>query len=313
MKKHFYLFILTTLGIFSCGSNEGKTNGSTNFDSGKIALIDSTKITDSISEIEQQIPNPVALPEHLKKYLTNKQVDSFELAANQYYNIKSSKALAEFYNQTLPKLFDFITQGIQKSNPEVVYAGDDAPAKEWNVFQKYMPCIRVECLCSECSTEPLVNLTPLYEKAKQTPEIDDDTYFKLAVEMYCFENEDDSVIYEGGGNIATWFTMDGGDFSYYNNLGKNIIYKLLKLSEESLASGKMFEKNTQDYRNRFLPSKEMHYGVSKKEVLAEIAKILKDCKLNEEERKQIIEVQTDIKTNNKVQFNCSAGGCTYEY
>ena len=254
----------------------------------------------------------VPFPEHLKKYLTSNQVDSFEIAAKQFNNIKSSTDLAQFYINTLPVLFEFIRLGIQISNPEIVYSGDEAPMAEWNVFQQYLPCIRVECLCSECSTEPLVNLVPLFEKAKLTPESDDDKYFKLAIEMYNIDTQNDSIIYDGGGNIATWFSLDNGNLSTYSNLGENIIYKLLKLSEQSLNAGKTFEENTYNYRYKIMPSKEFHYSVSKQEVLAEIAKILKDCTLNESERKQVLEAQLDIKTNKKVQFNCKDGSCTYE-
>lgn len=310
MKNYFYFLTILMIGLISCSSNGDKnsTDSDTNkIDSGNKSIID------TIPEANQVNPHPIPFPEHLKKYLTDKQVDSFELAANQYYNIKSSANLAEFYNKTLPALFEFINQGIRKSNPEVEYSGDDAPMAEWNVFQEYMPCIVVECLCGECSTEPIVNLMPLNEKAKQTPESDDDKYFNLAIEMYRFDTGNDSVIYDGGGNIATWYTMDGCDFCSYSNLGENIIYKLLKLSDESLAAGKNFEENTRYYRNRIMPAKNTHYGVTKKEVLAEIAKILKECKLNEEERKQIMETQLDIKNNKEVQFNCKNGACTYEY
>jgi hypothetical protein len=315
MKNNFYFLVISIVGIICCSSN-GDKNAT---DSGFVKNIDSENtafkdtIKDIITEANQTNPNPDVFPEHLKKYLTKKQVDSFELAANQFHNIKSSTGLAEFYNKTLPSLFEFINQGIRKSNPEIVYSGDNAPEKEWNVFQKYMPYIVVECLCSECSTEPIVNLVPLYKKAKQTPENDDDKYFTLAIEMYYIDNENESIIYDNGGNIRTWRTMDGCDFCSYSNLGENIVYKLLKLSEELLTSGKNFEENTQNYRNRIMPAKETHYGVTKKEVLVEIAKILKDCKLNEEERKQVVEVQSNIKTNKKVQFNCKNEACTYEY
>jgi hypothetical protein len=309
MKKCIYFFLIYTALIFSCGSNASNNSA----DSGKTDSVVNASNNSETEEQQAKLP-PVPFPDHLKKYLTKNQVDSFELAAKQYYNIKSSADLAEFYNKTLPPLFEFINQGIRKSNPEVIYSGDDSPMKEWNVFKEYLPCIVVECLCSECSTEPVVNLIPLFEKARQTPENDDDKYFKLAVEMYRYDVDNDSIIYDGGGNIATWFTMNGCDFCSYNNLGENIIYKLLKLSEVSMEAGKNFDEHTKLYRSWIMPEKyEMHYGGTKKEVLSEITKILKDCKLNEEERKHIMEAQSNIKTNEAVQFNCKSGDCKYEF
>jgi hypothetical protein len=296
------------------GRGENNTNSGQNnqLDSVDILQVDSSALTEGIEEQNENIL-PGIFPEHLKKYLTARQVDSFEYAARQYQNIRSSRDLADFYLNSLPPIFDIIRNGIQKSHPDIIFAGDDTPVKEWNVFQTYMPYIRVECLCSECSTEPLINLKPLYEKAMETPETDDDRYFKLAVEMYSADAENDSVIYEQGGNINTWFTMDGGDFSSYSNLGNGNIIKLLKLSEKSLESGKIFEEKTLNCRNFFMPVNNMHYGSSKKEVLAEIEKILKECKLNEDERKQVQEAKSNILSNSQVQFNCRNGKCKYEY
>jgi len=297
-------------GLACC--NSSSTNNSSvksSLDSANKLGLDSINSIDGSSAINLASIQSIDFPEHLKKYLTARQVDSFEIAAQQYNNIKSSRNLAEFYLKTLPTLLVFIRQGTLKSNP---YNPSEVNDNVWYSFRDYMPFIMVDAFNSESDDIwPVVNLFPLYKLAKQTPEIDDDMYFKLAVEMYSKDVDKDSLIFEELDNI--WSTMDFENMIHSSNLGQNIIYKLLKMSEQSLEAGKTFEEKINICRQLFMPEKTTHYWVSKKEALAEIDRILNDCKLKDVERKQIIEVQLDIKTNAEVQFNCKDGNCTLDY
>jgi len=309
MKRRFYLLVLFSLGLIYCNSGKSTNDSLVNKDSANKTVSDTIKNESEKATNNQANIQSIAFPENLKKYLTVKQIDSFELAAKQYNNIKTSADLAAFYIQTLPKILDFIRQGIQKSNP---YNPSEVSDNVWYSFRDYMPFIMVDAFSSESDEIwPVVNLFPLYKLAKQTTESDDDIYFKLAIEMYGVNVDKDSLIYE---NLdVTWATMDFENMIHSSNLGENIIYKLLKLSEQSLNAGKAFEAKTYNCRDLFLPNKELFYRVSKNQALAEIDKILKDCKLNDKERKQILETQLDIKTNAKIQFNCKDGNCVLNY
>ena len=166
--------------------------------------------------------------------------------------------------------------------------------------------------CGECSVEAIVNIAPFIQLAAKTKGVCDDAYFKLLKLMYYKESIGDSIIFEGGGNISNWMTMDGCDFCSYSELGGGAIVKMYQQRDKVNACGNLFKEKSTNYSRYFQPEdSETHYGYSKDSVIAELNKILTSVKLSAEERKSLEGTLKKIKSGVGIQFNCKNSSCTY--
>ena len=250
----------------------------------------------------------------LNQYLLAEDVLYLEEAKKEFANIKSSTDLANFYNVTIPRIKIIIYAGIQISNPNIMYAGDDAPVITWFFLHDYMPYISVELLCSECDSEPLTNILPFIEAAFLTPEKDDDIFFETLEIVFYNTWMNEEVIWDGGGNLGNWHTMDGCDFCSYSNLGSGQIYKILENIQKTQEAGNNFNERLETLKYRTLsPIRSSHYAGTKEEVIDEINKIMNNIKLTDVEIFDIKEARSKIKTDNTIQYNCEDGGCEYDW
>jgi hypothetical protein len=254
-----------------------------------------------VEEKEQEFPKS------LRKYLAKKEIDEFIEARKYYLKIKSSKELAYFYSVILPKLYGYIVKGIRRSHPEVYLANDDTPADTWKVITNYLPMIRMDYMCSECSVEPVTDVLEILKLAKKTSEKDDDNYCYLLIKMYEFDTGDRTpVVYEtlGAGN---WFTIQNWVCGYIN-LGNGLHLELLKLSDKCLASGTSFTESVLRQREYFFPSGHLFWG-TEEEVMEELKTIEKEVKLTDEEKLKILELKDTKKEVKEAQYDCKTGNC----
>ena len=254
------------------------------------------------------------ISDKLNKFLFAESVLFLDEAKKEFNKIESSADLAKFYNITIPKIYKIIYKGIDVSNPEVEYAGDDAPVKTWAFFSKYMPFIRITLMCSECDAGPHTNTVPLIEIALQTNEKDDDIFFETLEIIFGDSEFGREIIWDGGGNLGNWHTMDGCDFCSYSNLGSGTIFQILSGIQSAKKAGNNFTKRLDELKYRALSHMNSdNYASTKTKVLDEIKKILNEIELTDDEITGINDNKKRIETSSKIQFNCQAGGCKYDF
>ena len=250
----------------------------------------------------------------LNEYLLSEDVLFLEEAKTEFSNIKSSTDLANFYNITIPKIHEIIYRGIAVSNPDVMYAGDSEPVETWAFFNNYMPYIAIEVMCSECDAGPYTNVVPLMEVAFNTPQKDDDAFFEIIEIIFWTDGYGRETVWDGGGNLGDWHTMDGCDFCSYSNLGSGNLIDILTHIQEAKEAGNNFDERLAQLKSNTLSYMYAdHYAGSKKEVLDEINKILNRIELSEDEILEINDNKTRIETNTEIQYNCEDGGCEYDW
>jgi hypothetical protein len=261
-----------------------------------------TDATDQKSTLSEDVKSK------LKKYVSEADVVLIDNAAKEYLQIKTAKQLADFHMLTLPKVVEIIRKGIEVSNPEAIDdAGNPAPANTWKFLHKEFPFVIVDVRCSECSAEAYVNIKPLYEKARQTPEDFDDLFYEGLKLAY----EDGNEWFENW--RYSWKVQDGCDFCFYSTLGMGTMYKILKELQKSEDKSKMFESKIIDLKEdaaRNLST--LFYGTSKENVLKEYDKIAKEIKFQGHVKKIVEEARAQIMALDNSRFNCKDGNCDYD-
>ena len=255
----------------------------------------------------------VSMEDTIKTYCKSGTLENFRLAKAVMDTCSHENTLAWLYNFIHDSLINAVNEGIRKSHPEVIYSADDRPMATWSELPKYFPLIVVDLLCGECSVEAMVNIAPFIKIAAKTKGESDDAYFELLRLMYYSEGIGDTLIFEGGGNINNWMTMDGCDFCSYSELGSGAILKMFQQREKVMGLGNLFKEKSKNYSGFFEPNKyDTHFGYSKEAVTTELSKILKTIILTVEERKNLEETLQKIKSGVGIQFNCKNGGCKYD-
>lgn len=253
------------------------------------------------------------IEDSIAAYCKKGTLQNFLMAKTWMDTCSSDYSLAFLYRFVHDSLIPAVNEGITVSHPEVIYSADDRPMQTWSELPNWFPLIAVDLLCSECSVDAIVNIAPFIKLAIKTKGKRDDAYFDLLRQMYFSENFSDSIIYEMGGNISNWRTMDGCDFCSYSELGGGAILKMYQLRDNANASGNLFKEEIMRYSGCFQPDAfDNHYGYSKEEVIGEINKIQKTIKLTDDERKALELTLQKVKAGTGIQFNCKNEGCTYD-
>ncbi|MFH0894840.1 MAG: hypothetical protein V2A54_10440 [Bacteroidota bacterium] len=252
------------------------------------------------------------IEDSIAAYCKKGSLQNFLLAKSMMDTCSTDYTLAFLYHFVHDSLIPAVNEGIRVSHPEVIYSADDRPMQTWSELPLWFPLLTVDLLCGECSVEAMVNISPFLKLAKKTKGKSDDAYFDLLKLMFYKESIGDSIIYERGGNISNFMTMDGCDFCSYSELGGGAILKMYQFRDKANASGSLFKSDIIMYSGFFRPNNyDKHYGYSKVQVTEELTKILKTIKLTPEERNDIEKALQTVKTGKGIQFECKSGGCTY--
>jgi hypothetical protein len=304
-----YLFLLWAIALLSACQTSVKPADETNNVTTDSQIVVNSNSTEPSQQSDQHGEPFETL---MKNFLTPEQTKAFNDAKNLYNKISTAAEMAQFYVKIVPELQKYVQEGMQKSDPDVTMAGESGPAERWKNIHLFLPCFESVLLCSECSSEAILNIVPLIEKAKNTPENFDDLYFDALKLMYNTEPEEKATIYDGGGNIATWFTMDGCDFCSYSNLGDGTVLNILQALDNAGAVSELFKEKIEQKRGMIMPHEyQKNYGYSKEEVEKELKQILQSVKLTSEEKTNVEKALKSLKSK-VVQFNCKKGGCTYD-
>lgn len=326
IMKNISLLLIVLMVLLSCNSkntdnNKEKENKDT------ITKIDKPEKKDTVTEKKEddvkksprddayvEFPAEKEHSDSLNAWLFEEDVKLLNQAVKDFENIKTATELADFYNNTVPKIQQVIYGALQISNPEVMYAGDDAPVESWKFLRDYMPFIGVELMCSECDAEPLTNIYPFIEKAEETSDSTDDMFFKTLKLIFYEDYYDGDFLWDGGGNSGNWKTMDGCDFCSYSNLGNRQIYQILEALVNVQKATKLFDKRINELKsNAFLHLSDYHYAGTHEDVLAELNDIAK-LELTEEGKKEVDDALKFLKEKkNDIQYNCENGNCEYNY
>jgi hypothetical protein len=306
MDKHLLGIVVgwSMLLVLACGS-DSKTSEQ-NSDSLKAGIQKEDAVLTSQS---------TTWDDSLKKYFTLIQIPKIKQAVEEFNRIKTASDLASFYQKTLESVTTIIDEQIEKNDP-TEYSGDDSPDVHWRWFSDYFPPVKCAVLCSECTYGALVNLVPLAEKARQTPEKEDDLFFDLAMTAYNPQNEALEIVYDGRGrnevNVGEWSIMINCDICMASMLGSGYHYKILQKLEKVAPARSLFGDVMDQYLETTLLIDDSHYNHDKATVLAELDKMLTSPVLTDKQKKALQESRENINTDTSIEFDCAQGDCTWD-
>ncbi len=220
--KNLLVFFLSFMLLWSCNNQPKEENNETDTTVLEETAIEEPDESNEKSEETMLLEGPPADLEQVKiflqPYMAASRVDSFLNTINKYETIKTDTGLIEFYRNDAEFITTAIYEGMQKSHPDVVYAGDSEPADAWSWINNFLP-IKTECLSSEADSEAYKFLPDFLKKAKATNGKLDDDLFKL-LNIY-YEDYD-----------RTWLTIGydnaGCDYCGYSTFGSGEHIKLFK-------------------------------------------------------------------------------------
>jgi len=216
---------------------------------------------------------------------------------SKFNTINSSRQVADYMHNRIDKLTEIIQKGLDvnsenEENPEPFYYVEDL-----------IPCVGVGYAAEASGIEAITNYYRLYEKAKNTPEKDDDLFFEAYKNgIKAFEN-----YYTKKKYLVKFDVEECSDFeTCYIILGGGKCYEALLKIDKAMVQESNFMKDLKDLKDVILRRTFIdyaNYGYSKGKVLEYTDKILKDIKLTNEEKTKIETFKTAVKTKSDSDFS----------
>jgi len=247
--------------------------------------------------------------ELLKKHFGSREVAFLEKSNEIFDQIKTSQELALFYLNTLDSckdiIFDRIHFGTDEDQDQIELM------EKWDWFRDLYPYLTVELLCQDCQCDAYTYLPPLVEKAKNTPSSDDDLFFELLYLAYVDAQIGDKSALDGpGNNYQHWFVQTDCEACGCSPLGNYNIAEVLEKTSQVQTKAPAFTEKIIAIRSEAFPSiTDKYFCYSKKEVLEELAYIRTNITLSEVEKKSIVELEKQIKSNTSFFFDCLENNC----
>jgi len=175
--------------------------------------------------------------------------------------------------------------------------------EKWKFLNDFLPG-----LCVNDGAEGIMiadfSLVPLFEKAKQTPENDDNLFFEAI--------SDGGKTYTGA-NEVSHFERILLRYCYhdlepcYSELGSGKVYNALKLIDKALeANGNFNEELKSEKEYVILPLKQYnYYGYPKEETQKYLEKIIAEIKIEGELLEEFNKVREHILSLSDDKFNCN--------
>ncbi len=260
--KTLIISFFCSLVFFSCSNQTEERSSNSDTVISQEPIIAETEIEEEENTISFDNP-PTSIEEaklFLGQFMVASRVDSFLSVIKKYELVSTDTALIEFYRNDAEFIINAIYDGMQKSHPDVEYAGDSEPATAWSWVNSFLP-IKTECLSSEGDSEAYKYLPDFMKKAKSTNGDLDNELFRLLNIYY-----DD---YDG-----TWLTIGydnaGCDYCGYSTFGngKHInLFKEIILVEKKTT---YLDKELKSLISSMIDFGGTAFGSSKNDILNEI-------------------------------------------
>lgn len=220
--------------------------------------------------------------------------EKLSVIRKHFYDIKQSKHIADFIDNDVWRLRQTIQAGIDNNMPNL-----ENPNK-LDYLSDLFPGLVIGYGAEGSGIEVYYNYYELSEKAKLTPETDDEAFFKAfsnGVEPEEDYNTKRMFLYEYGAymcsDMETCFTLLGPD-----------VEKLLTLIDDELSKQNNFTKLLIELKSKFLIQiSDSKYAFSKEVSLKAINYILKTIGLSNSDREQLETVKSDIENASEDAFN----------
>ncbi len=298
--KTILVCIVFVVSFISCG----ETN-SNSVDNSENSLKNISEFVENETETEIEVEEEVTVEvsKEMDKYFTEEQKKYLTEVNKKFLKIKTSKDVAEFYAEK-DKIDRTVSDAMYKHDP------DGYDYKKWDFLKVFMPG-----LCVGDGAEGIMiakfSLVPLYEKAKQTPEKDDDLFFEAISEGGKTEDGDNEIKYLK----HAWLHYCYHDLEpCYLKLGKGEIYNYLLRIEKALNVKGNFKKELDDMMSWAITELKCElYAYSKEDTQKYIDKIAEDIKLEGDllttfnEAKTYIAALPDEKFNTEEKWNKGEG------
>jgi len=231
--------------------------------------------------------------EKLAKLLSEKDMFTINMLVKKYNNIRHSDELADFMNNDISKSFNIIQKAIDKIDPYLEYA-DDA-----EFIERYVKFIMIYLDGDGGKVVPGISYFDLYKKALQTPEEDDDIFFKL----YSSEEPDFS---EENSYIIRTSCIECEPEVCYSLIGGGKCFNIYLKLYDALNQETNFDSNILELDSDLkyeLKDFESQYVYSKEKALKYTDKILSEIALNKEDKTFFETLKTKIKSLPASSFN----------
>lgn len=313
MKQITILFVALFI-INACNNNtqSNKTNNAINNETNSASNVETTVNPDNETNAkinnentsdnkEREAEETQEISEQFNKMITDFSIDKSEItllleAQKAFNEIKSSKDIAVFIDKYEKAMENAISSGIESMQPY-----PEAPDSFYYVSD-VLPGIRISYGAEGSGIVASYNYYDLYQKAKQTPQKDDDLFF----EAYSYGNE----IFEDYNSKQKFLekvkTSECSDFeTCYTLIGSGNCYNALLKIENALKSETNFKKQLTDLKESIISDLPFYgkFGFSRKKTLEYLEKINTDITLNDKQKEIIQKIKKEVETKPDEDFN----------
>lgn len=230
----------------------------------------------------------------IKKYFTQEQITFLSDVKNKFENIKSSKDVADIYKIRY-KIGRTIDEMLYKQNVD-----ERENTKNWAFLNDYLPGMSVVMGAEGSGNGGEYSLMPLYKKAIQTPETDDELFFEAysnGRDKWIDENEFEHLskfqLYECL-DMENCFTLLGG--------GK--VLKIIQRIKKAEIPKSNFTEELKDFKYSVISELETSlYGYTKEQTLYKLNKIAEELSSDNELLIKIEKIKEHINGLSDDNFN----------
>ena len=289
------IILLVALLIISACSNNTQNNDTNNEISKEINDEETSENEDDESEKKQE------LSKQFNKMITDFSISKPETgllleAQKAFDEIKSSKNIVDFINNHVEVMKTAMNTGIENMEP---YPEEPNP---FYYVSDVLPGIRMLYGAEGSGVVVNYNYYDLYEKAKKTPQKDDDLFF----EAYSYGNEIFEDYNSKQKSLLKVETQECSDFyTCYTLIGNGNCYNALLKIETALKSETNFINQLTNLKESIISDLPFYgkFGFSKQKTLEYLEKINTDISLNDKQKEIIQKIKKDAETKPDADFN----------
>ncbi len=241
-----------------------------------------------------QVQKPTSYLERMKKdfALSSEDVEFMESARKEFYAVHNSGQLADYMHNKVEKSINILN----KHMPDV---GEPDP---YVYVSDIIPFISMEYAPEGNGIEANPNYYPLYEKAKSTPEKDDDLFFEAFTNgNKIYEDSDSKKKYLQKFNIE-----ECNSETCYVILGGGKCYNTLLKIDKAMIPESHFTSDLQALKNYILNNafyEDADFGYTKEKVSEYTDKTLSDINLTDAQKAKLNAFKIAVKTKPDSNFS----------
>lgn len=229
--------------------------------------------------------------EQLNTNFTPEQGSFMRQARLEFCDIGTAAQLAAFYFNTMDSVVEVVNKQIALITPTET-SGDDSPDATWSWLPSFFPVYYGSVDCSECTYDTKISMGPFVEKAKATPEPEDDLFFEAAALM-----------------PDNWYTLEGCDFCAASNMGDGIRVQILDALASANAARPAFGKKMDEFLAHATSTDTFDntFSRTKEEVLKELDAMIKHRVITTEQKNALKELRGTL--SEAGQYDCATKNC----